>query len=393
MPSICCRLTPQVLFDVHDYRPEEVSVKMDTHKIMVTARHEAKQGGSSVSREYSRQVRIPSDIDPMTLQCTMGPDGILAVEAPIPAPSYAAVQDSATTLPIKTASPGSSSSSPASSSAATSAGTAAAATAGPGAAAGTASAAAAGAPLQQQQSSSTTSSSYQTYQQAPQLSQRGGNGSLGPEPVLPAGFKPVSAPFQNSTPPPPSQGSAASLGSASSSSSSSSQHHHQQQQQQQQQPSQKVSSSTVSSSQSSFLDDPGLLSGFPKMSPPFQPLSAGQPPAPGFSPPMPSGVVGGGRIGTPVVSSETGKFKLEIDIEDFRPEELTVKTQDKRVVVCARREEKSGNRSSTRELSREHTIPDSVDPLTIKAFFTDGGKLIIEAPYRDAGMQSQVTGR
>lgn len=395
MRSVCCRLTPQVLFDVHDYRPEEVSVKMDTHKIMVTARHEAKQGGSSVSREYSRQVRIPSDIDPMTLQCTMGPDGILAVEAPIPAPSYAAVQDSATTLPIKTASPGSSSSSPASSSAATSAGTAAAATAGPGAAAGTASAAAAGAPLQQQ-SSSTASSSYQTYQQAQQLPQRGGSGNLGPEPVLPAGFKPVSAPFQNSTPPPPSQGSAASLGTSSSSSSS--QHHQHlqqqpQQQQQQQQPSQKVSSSTVSSSQSSFLDNSGLLSGFPKMSPPFQPLSAGQPPAPGFSPPMPSGVVGGGRIGSPVVSSETGKFKLEIDIEDFRPEELTVKTQDKRVVVCARREEKSGTRSSTRELSREHTIPDSVDPLTIKAFFTDGGKLIIEAPYREAGMQSQVTGR
>jgi hypothetical protein len=47
-----------VLFDVHEYRPEEVSVKMDAHKIMVSAKHEAKQGGSSVSREYSREVRF-----------------------------------------------------------------------------------------------------------------------------------------------------------------------------------------------------------------------------------------------------------------------------------------------------------------------------------------------
>ncbi|PVD33207.1 hypothetical protein C0Q70_04458 [Pomacea canaliculata] len=85
-----------------------------------------------------------------------------------------------------------------------------------------------------------------------------------------------------------------------------------------------------------------------------------------------------------------GRFKLEVEIEDFRPEELTVKTQDQRVVVCARREEKSGNRTSCRELSREYTLPDTVDPLTIKAFFTDGGKLIVEAPYKDG---SHVTGR
>jgi HSP20 family molecular chaperone IbpA len=77
----------------------------------------------------------------------------------------------------------------------------------------------------------------------------------------------------------------------------------------------------------------------------------------------------------------SGQFRLEIDIEDFKPEELTVKTQDKRVLVCARRQVVQGNRASTRELSREHTIPDTVDPLTIKAFFTDTGKLIVEAPY------------
>ena len=336
----------QVLFDVHDYRPEEVTVKMDSNKIMVTARHEAKQGGSSVSREYSREVRIPSDIDPMTLQCTMGPDGVLAVEAPLPAPSYASVKDSATSLPIRTASPGSSAS------------------------AGTT------APLPQS-SSSAASSSYQASYQQP--GQRGAN--LGPEPALPAGFKPVSAPFQNST---PLVGSAPAAAATSLGSSS-------QQQQQQQQPPQKVSS-TISSSQSSFRDNSSLLSGFSPMSPPFQSLSS-QPAAPGYSPPLKGGA--GGRVGSPVVvSSETGMFKLEIDIEDFRPEELTVKTQDKRVVVCAKREEKKENRSSTRELSREYTIPDSVDPLTIKAFFADGGKLIIEAPYREAAvLQSQVTGR
>nr|KAG5685611.1 hypothetical protein BaRGS_022175 [Batillaria attramentaria] len=230
----------KVLFDVHDYRPEEVAVKMDANKIMVSARHEATQGGSSVSREYSREVKIPNDLDPMTLQCTMGPDGILTVEAPLPVPKYSAIKDS-TALPVSllTVTP-----------------------------------------------------------------------VRGPHRVI------------------------------------------------------------------------------PKSVHPFQTFSNQQTPS-NFSPPIKHG--SGGRIGSPVVSHD-GKFKMEIDIEDFKPEELTVKTQDRKVVVCARREEKTGNRTSTRELSREHTLPDTVDPLTIKAFFTDGGKLIVEAPYRDAA-PSQITGR
>ncbi|XP_076471001.1 uncharacterized protein LOC143300939 [Babylonia areolata] len=304
----------KVLFDVHDYRPEEVSVKMDNNKVMVTARHEAQQGGSSVSKEYSRQVTIPPNIDPLTLQCTMGPDGVLAVEAPIPAPSYTALKDTATTLPIRTASPGSSAPSSSSSTPAPSSTTT---------------------PVHQS-SSSYQSTSYQ----------HGGGDGAG----YPAGYKPVSAQLHNSAPPAPTTAGGTSSSLAGS---------------------QQASSSRDTSSSCS--------SGFSKVSPPYQ---AGGP--------------GVGRIGSPVVLAEPGKFKVEIDIEDFKPEELTVKTQDQRVVVCAKREEKVGTSTSTRELSRERSLPDSVDPLTIKAFFTDGGKLIIEAPYREAAAaasQSQVTSR
>ena len=271
-------------------------MKMDANKIMVSARHEAQQGGSSVSREYSRQVNIPSNIDPITLQCTMGPDGILAVEAPLPAPSYSSIKDSTTTLPIKTGSPGLSTSSTATAT-----------------------------PLQQ----SASSSAYQTYQP---LRESG----------MSTGSKAVSSPLHKSSPPP----STGSLSPA---------------------PASSVGSSSQSSREST---------GYTKASPAFKAATSG-----------------GGRIGSPVVVSDAGNFRLEVDIEDFKPDELTVKTQDMRVVVCAKREEKVGNRSSSRELSREYTIPESVDPLTIKAFFTDGGKLIIEAPYREAGSQSQITSR
>ncbi|KAL8563224.1 hypothetical protein ACOMHN_034748 [Nucella lapillus] len=303
----------KVLFDVHDYRPEEVSVRMDSSKVMVSARHEAMQGGSSVSREFSRQVNIPPNIDPLTLQCTMGPDGVLAVEAPLPAPSYSALKDSPASLPVRSGSPSSSSSS-------------------------------SSAPPVHQSSSSYQTSSYQR----------------GADPGYPAGYKPVSTQLQNSAPPPP--------------------------------PPPAGSSSLRGSPAASSLRD-ASSSGYSKVSPPFQALSSQQA-APSYSPPLKAGG-SGGRMGSPVLVADPSKFRVEIDIEDFKPEELTVKTQDKRVVVCAKRQEKVGLGSSTRELSRERSLPDSVDPLTIKAFFTDGGKLIVEAPYIDAAAaaQSQASGR
>ena len=75
-------------FNVHEYKPEEVNVKMEANKIIVYAKHEEKDGHKSVSREFSREVNIPNEVDPMALQCTISKDGILTVEAPMPVPGY-----------------------------------------------------------------------------------------------------------------------------------------------------------------------------------------------------------------------------------------------------------------------------------------------------------------
>jgi HSP20 family molecular chaperone IbpA len=81
------------------------------------------------------------------------------------------------------------------------------------------------------------------------------------------------------------------------------------------------------------------------------------------------------------------KFKVEVDIEDFKPEDLMVKTVDKKLIISARREEKIGSRSSTKELNREFQLPETVEPTSVKCYFNDSGKLLIEAPYR---LQIQV---
>lgn len=77
----------KVRFDVTEFKPEEVQVKVQDNKIIVNARHEEKTAQTSVSREYSRQVDIPSGIDQDKLNCMLSKDGILTIEGPVIRPS------------------------------------------------------------------------------------------------------------------------------------------------------------------------------------------------------------------------------------------------------------------------------------------------------------------
>ncbi|XP_045177258.1 uncharacterized protein LOC123537534 [Mercenaria mercenaria] len=263
----------RVRFNVATYQPEEVSVKIDTNKLIVHAKHEEKSGNKSVSREYSREVDLPRDIDAMALQCSISTDGILTVEAPMPSQQYGAVKDGGTPRAI---------------------------------------------PMEHIIQTSTA-----------------------PPPV---------ASGARNTPPPVQP---------------------QQQQTLQHQPQQQKHSSTFTtflsgaSPQKSQTTQP--VTSFPPQSPP-QAMSSPPPP-----PPQASSFSN--------IQESDRKFKVDVDIEDFAPEELSVKTVDRKLVISAKREEKLGNRTSTKELNREIHLPDTVDPYSVKAFFSDTGKLIVEAPY------------
>lgn len=86
----------------------------------------------------------------------------------------------------------------------------------------------------------------------------------------------------------------------------------------------------------------------------------------------------GGQAG----GSEGSKmFQLTVDIgSDFLPQDLTVKTVDRKLVVTARHEEKAPGRSSCRQFNREFEIPEGVDPNLVTASLAPGGKLVLEAP-------------
>lgn len=87
-----------VSFDVDQFKPEEISVRTHEQKLLVHAKHEDNDEGSKVSREFSREVDIPQNVDPHNLQCTLSHDGVLTVDAPVPAPMYDRIRQTSTPI-------------------------------------------------------------------------------------------------------------------------------------------------------------------------------------------------------------------------------------------------------------------------------------------------------
>lgn len=74
-------------------------------------------------------------------------------------------------------------------------------------------------------------------------------------------------------------------------------------------------------------------------------------------------------------------FRIAIDIgSEFVPQDLTVKTVDRKLTVHAKHEEKTPGRTSCKEFNREFDLPDTVDPNLVTASLTAEGRLILEAP-------------
>ena len=82
-----------VSFEVSEFRPDEISVRTHDSKLIVHAKHEEKGDGRSMSREFSRTVDIPKHVDPDRLSCCLSNDGVLQIEAPVPAPQYSRIED------------------------------------------------------------------------------------------------------------------------------------------------------------------------------------------------------------------------------------------------------------------------------------------------------------
>lgn len=98
-------------------------------------------------------------------------------------------------------------------------------------------------------------------------------------------------------------------------------------------------------------------------------------------------------VKNPIITEPDGtrKLRLTVDAGDFRPEEVVVKTMEKKLVVHAEHVEKSAGKTLHKEFNKEYELPDSVDQTAITAYIGDEGKLIIEAPIKNQVRKYSVT--
>lgn len=72
-------------FDMRQFKPEEIQVRTAGNTLSVSARHEEKDTGKSVFREYNRSYVIPKEVSPDRLSSKLGGDGRLTIECHLPA--------------------------------------------------------------------------------------------------------------------------------------------------------------------------------------------------------------------------------------------------------------------------------------------------------------------
>merc|ERR1712018_508584 len=81
------------------------------------------------------------------------------------------------------------------------------------------------------------------------------------------------------------------------------------------------------------------------------------------------------------VSYDETKFQVEFDVKDYKPEELSIKTEGTTLVVLAKHEEKSGDSSYvTKQFEQRFTLPSGVKAEAISSSLSKDGKLMVAAP-------------
>ncbi|XP_076328721.1 alpha-crystallin B chain-like [Tachypleus tridentatus] len=78
---------------------------------------------------------------------------------------------------------------------------------------------------------------------------------------------------------------------------------------------------------------------------------------------------------------EKRQYKLELDMSDFNPEDIKITVKDNLLTVYARQDVKKPDGSRfLREYNHEYTLPEEVNPESVRSVLNPNGTLIVEAP-------------
>jgi len=74
----------EVILDVQQFAPNEITVKVSDKYVIVEGKHEEKQDEHGfVARQFSRRYLLPNDVNPDAVSSSLSSDGLLTVNAPM----------------------------------------------------------------------------------------------------------------------------------------------------------------------------------------------------------------------------------------------------------------------------------------------------------------------
>ncbi|KAK7479742.1 hypothetical protein BaRGS_00029018 [Batillaria attramentaria] len=83
-----------------------------------------------------------------------------------------------------------------------------------------------------------------------------------------------------------------------------------------------------------------------------------------------------------IVDKDDGgqEFRLNVDVNAFKPEEVEVKTTGQQLNIKAKHEEKTKDSAVLHEFSRSYTLPEDVDPDSLVCSLSKDGIMTVKGP-------------
>ena len=76
-------------------------------------------------------------------------------------------------------------------------------------------------------------------------------------------------------------------------------------------------------------------------------------------------------------------LQVNLDVQQFKPDQLNVKVVDNTVVIDGKHEERQDEHGFiSRQFQRRYVLPDNVDPATVISSLSSDGVLTITAPKK-----------
>ncbi|XP_051891484.1 heat shock protein beta-1 [Pristis pectinata] len=143
------------------------------------------------------------------------------------------------------------------------------------------------------------------------------------------------------------------------------------------------------------VDWPGMWPGYVR---PFHPASARPPapaPAPAASEAADQTAASSAALsrqqstGISEIKVTSDKWRVNLDVNHFAPEEITVKTKDGYVEINGKHEERQDEHGFiSRCFTRKYLLPQGIDPAVVASTLSPTGVLTVEAPMVKPALQS-----